>query len=120
MVKSCRKRDDLMKLSKKDRYSIQFLHEQGKDANYIAKDLKIDIDQVSRVLKTISKIVEVIPKEKPKTSKVNSLMIKQTAVKKDSSVSIMTQGASQVGDEFYKKISDNKSEKDQHIYRRPE
>lgn len=109
------------KLTKKDKYAIQFLHQQGSTDDYIAKDLGLEINQVKRFisknLKTTNKQSSPEP-EKPKTDKTKNLMIRQTSDKKTNTVSIMTQGASQIGDEFYKSVNSSPKNTDSYIYRR--
>lgn len=109
------------KLTKKDKYAIQFLYEHGSTEDYIAKDLSLELNQVKRFIKnnikTIDDKTEVVSEE-PKNDKTKNLMIRQTAAKKNNTVSIMTQGASQVGDEFYKSINSSPKNTDSYIYRR--
>jgi hypothetical protein len=109
------------KLTKKDKYSIRFLHQQGSTEDYIAKDLGLEINQVKRFISKNLKIIDeqsVSDIEQTKTDKTKNLMIRQTSAKKTNTVSIMTQGASQVGDEFYKSVNASPKNTDSYIYRR--
>ena len=122
MAQQRRKRDGLMnKLTKKDKYAIQFLHSQGSTDDYIAKDLGLDINQVKRFVKNNLKTIAdetAVSNESLKVDKTKNLMIRQTAAKKSNTVSIMTQGASQIGDEFYKTMNSSPKNTDSYIYRR--
>lgn len=110
----------MSKLTKKDKYAIEFLHSKGNTEVDIAKELGLEISQVKRFLKkTFSTTQEVTDKiEPPKVDKTKNLMIRHTSDKKNNSVSIMTQGASQVGDEFYKSMNSSAKNTDNYIYRR--
>jgi hypothetical protein len=108
------------KLTKKDKYAIEFLHNKGNPVADIANELGLEVSQVKRF------ITKHIPStqtaedniESPKLDKTKNLMIRHTADKKNNSVSIMTQGASQIGDEFYKNINSSAKNTDNYIYRR--
>lgn len=108
------------KLTKKDKYAIQFLHNQGSTDDYISKDLGLDINQVKRFIKNNLKATDAptVTNETVKVDKTKNLMIRQTAEKKSNTVSIMTQGASQIGDEFYKSMNSSPKNTDSYIYRR--
>jgi len=110
----------MSKLTKKDKYAIQYLYDQNSDAKYIAKELELSESQVKRFLTTLVPNTEE-PKveEQPKTDKTKNLMIRHTSDKKNNTVSIMTQGASQVGDDFYKNMNSSSKNTDNYIYRRP-
>lgn len=117
------------KLTQKDKYAIQYLHGQNKSAKEIAEELGFSVSQVKRFTKELTPIaaVEQTPDEDEKTepaknpkNKVKDLMIRTTSAKHNNTVSVMTQGAAQVGDEFYKALSPNKVNTDNYIYRRPE
>lgn len=112
------------KITKKDKYAIQFLYENGSTEESICKELDLDIKQVKRFIsKNLkAKTVEAVEEnkaEEQKDDKTKNLMIRQTASKKNNSVSIMTQGASQIGDEFYKALQSSPKNTDSYIYRRP-
>jgi len=110
------------KITKKDKYAIEFLHSKKYSEDEIAKELDLSVSQVKRF---ISKNLNDNPqseqtekKESPK-NKTKNLMIRETANKKNNSVSIMTQGASQISDEFYKNMNNSRKNTDNYIYRRP-
>ena len=86
----------MAKLSKTNEYAIKYLLSQGKSVEDIASELKLKNSQVEPF---VSNTETTAP---TKTDKTKDLMIRQTSAKKNNSVSIMTQAASQVGDEFYK------------------
>ena len=52
-----------------------------------------------------------------KTDKTKDLMIRQTAAKKNNSVSIMTEPASQLGDTFLQNIAPTTKKTDDYIFR---
>ncbi len=84
----------MAKLSKTTEYAIKYLLSQGKSVEDVAAELKLKNDQVKPF---VSNTETTAP---TKTDKTKDLMIRQTSAKKNNSVSIMTQAASQVGDEF--------------------
>jgi predicted transcriptional regulator len=110
------------KITKKDKYAMEFLHNKGLSNLDIAKELELDIKQVKRFLSQVTKTEtedkKPESKEEEKVDKTKNLMIRQTSSKKNNSVSIMTQGASQIGDEFYKNINSSPKNTDNYIYRR--
>jgi IS30 family transposase len=111
------------KLTKKDKYAIEFLHSKGNTNSEIAKELNLDIGQVKRFIsKNISKpqttSTDSETNSTKKVDKTKNLMIRHTSDKKNNSVSIMTQGASQIGDDFYKNMNSATKNTDSYIYRR--
>lgn len=103
----------MSKLSKTQLYAIQYLYSQNKPVQEISDELGISLSQVRRVVK---------PKETPKVAetkkdKTKDLMIRQTSGKKHNSVSIMTEGASQLGDELIKNIDYHKKRTEGYIFR---
>lgn len=112
------------KITKKDKYAIQFLHQQGSNEADIAKELELDIKQVKRFIsknmKSETTASDSETKSETKKDKTKNLMIRHTSDKKSNTVSIMTQGASQVGDEFYKTMNSSPKNTDSYIYRRPQ
>lgn len=107
------------KITKKDKYAIRFLHSEGKTDEYIAKDLDLDLKQVQRFIsKNIVEPTQTIPDTPVKVDKTKNLMIRHTSDKKNNTVSIMTQGASQVGDDFYKSLNSSPKNTDSYIHRR--
>lgn len=108
-------------LSKSDRYAIEFLYSQQKTEKDIAKELGCTIAQVKRVVNELSSPkADNKPISETKTDKTKNLMIRQTSAKKNNSVSIMTEGAAQLADEFIKNLPTNSKNTDSYIYRRPE
>ena len=106
----------MSKLNQTDKYAIQYLHSQNKTVEEISTELGHTVSQVNKFIQTLDPLP---PPPIPETNKVKDLMIRQTSVKKNNTVSIMTEGAAQVSDEFVKKLpSSNKNVS--HIYRRPE
>jgi IS30 family transposase len=107
----------MSKLTKKDKYAIQYLHAQNKQIKDISIELNLSESQIKRYLLTIESSA---PETKEiKTDKTKNLMIRHTSDKKHNTVSIMTQGASQVGDDFYKHMNSSVKNTDGYIYRRP-
>lgn len=108
-------------LSKSDKYAIEFLYSQNKSVEDICKELNLTQAQVAKIIRNLTKdqVVSCPPPE-AKTDKTKNLMIRQTSAKKQNSVSIMTEGAAQLSDEFIKTMSRNTKNTDNYIYRRPE
>jgi len=106
-------------LNKTHKYAIQFLHEQNKSVEDIAKELGLTKTQVQRFISTLQKTENKVAETKT-TDKTKNLMIRQTSVKKNNGVSIMTEGAAQLLDEFVKSMPSNTRNTDSYIFRRPE
>jgi hypothetical protein len=113
-------------LTKSDKYAIEFLYNQKKEAKDIAKELGCLITHVNKVIAHLvtnntnnSNNTEQTIGE-TKTDKTKNLMIRQTSAKKSNTVSIMTEGAAQLSDEFIKTIPSETKNTDNYIYRRPE
>jgi predicted transcriptional regulator len=96
----------MINVTKSDKYAIELLHSRGTSISDIATELKLTESQVKRVINKLPKPEPVVekPKEEDKPKKQN-FMIRHTAGKKNNSVSIMTETASQVSDEFVKKAN---------------
>lgn len=107
-------------LSKSDKYAIMFLHNQNKDMEAISNELGITIAQVKRIISSLSKNSDVKTAPAKSGDKTKDLIIRQTAAKKNGGVSIMTEGAAQLSDEFTKKLPPNTKNTDNYIFRRPE
>ena len=110
----------MAKLSKTEKYAIQWLAYQGFDVASISKELKISETSINNILEKnqhINADNKVPSGSEPvgKNNKSKTLMINETAVKKTKSVSVMTEAASQQGDEARKKISVRNNNKN--IYR---
>jgi IS30 family transposase len=120
MAEQRRKGIIIMKnLTKSDKYAIEFLHKQNKTEKEISEELGCSLAQVK---KTIKSFVVEEPQKAPEIQKDNTknLMIRQTSAKKVNSVSIMTEGAAQLSDEFIKTLPTNPKNTDSFIYRRSE
>lgn len=87
------------KLSKTKEYAIKYLSSQDKSPEDIAEELKVPLSQVKNLLKNNKGSVS-----ETKTDRTKNLMIRQTSAKKQNSVSIMTEAASQLGDEHFKNL----------------
>lgn len=101
----------MAKISKEKEYAIKYLLSQGKSVEDVANELTVKANQVE---KFVEKQETVAP---AKTDKTKDLMIRQTSSKKTNSVSIMTQAASQVGDEFYKSQPAQTRDTSGHIFK---
>lgn len=98
------------KINKTKEYAIRYLSSVlKKSPQDIAKELKINLDDVNTVINTKT--------TKSKTDLTKDLMIRQTSVKKSNSVSIMTEGASQLSDEFNKNLNNRPPRLEKHIFR---
>lgn len=105
----------MAKLSKSSQYAIKYLHENNKTPELIAEELGLSVSQVEKFLASLDQQNQ---KTAPtKTDKTKDLMIRQTSAKKMNSVSIMTESASQVGDEFIKNMGNHQRNTDSYIFR---
>lgn len=91
-------------ISNAKKYAVLWLHSQGKESEYICKELSLSDAQVS----------EIIASNKPSetvaiTSK--NLMITHTAGKKANHVAIMTKEASELNDTKLKKMANINNDK---------
>ena len=95
----------MKKLSKIEQYAILHMLEKNKTEQEISHDLKLDFESVKRFIEK-NQSIDTSKDINVKSSKVTSkdLMISQTSVKGNKSVSIMTKEASQVNDEFKKNL----------------
>lgn len=93
-----------------NKYATYYLSDLGMDTAKIAKELKIKAKDVRDVLENRQKDNSV-NSIKTTSSKVNSknLMITETAAKGTKSVAIMTKAASEINDEFKKKMDSTQS-----------
>jgi predicted transcriptional regulator len=103
MVEKCRKRDGIMaKVSKTKEYATRYLKEViGMEYKQIAKELNMTQEVVRNILGEESPHKANI---KTTSSKTDSF-IRETAVKKTKNVTIMTEPASQAGDDQENKIN---------------
>jgi cytochrome c553 len=82
----------------------------------IAKEVGLTPKQVKTEISKIQpKTPEIIGESK--TDKTKNLMIRQTSAKKINSVSIMTEAAAQLSDEFVKSIPAHNKSQDSYIFR---
>ena len=82
----------------------------------IASELKIPLTQVKNFIEGLRTEDEKIAPAK--TDKTKDLMIRQTSAKKNNTVSIMTQAAAQLSDDFVKSVNPNTSKNtDSYIFR---
>lgn len=92
----------MAKLNKTKEYAIQYLSKYGKQSpEEISKELKISLKDVNNVLGKKST-------SPAKTDKTKDLMIRQTSAKKMNTVSIMTEAAAQLSDEFVRNMDKHK------------
>lgn len=92
----------MAKLNKTKEYAVKYLSSYAKKSpEEIAKELKLSLTDVKKVLKSS-------PTAPAKTDKTKELMIRQTSAKKMNTVSIMTEAAAQLSDEFIKTMDSNK------------
>lgn len=103
MVKSSRKRDDIMsRITKVQKYAVCWLNHSGKSVEEISKELDIKPSQINTIISANSQ-----PEQKttaPQPAQTKDLMITHTSGKKINSVAIMTKEASEIADEAKKKI----------------
>jgi len=101
------------RISKIETYAILWLNNQGLDIAEISKELKIaEKSVISTLEKNNNTNIDKI-KTGSRPSKKNddkkSLMINETSIKKNKSVSIMTEAASQKNDEVVKNMRNENS-----------
>jgi hypothetical protein len=91
----------MSRITKVQKYAIQWLNHAGKSVEEISKELDIKPSQIST-------IISVNSQPEPTTvthqlAKTKDLMITHTSGKKSNSVAIMTKEASEIADEAKKK-----------------
>ena len=100
-------------MTKTKEYAIKYLHQYAKKSiQEIAEELKISQSEVKKIVGADNNKIS-----KSKTDKTKDLMIRQTSAKKNNSVSIMTESASQLSDEFIKNMNNKSSKNSDHIFR---
>jgi hypothetical protein len=115
----------MSRLSKETEYAIKYLLESKKmDPKDVAKELKLKITTVNKFLSPPSETEKTAPTKTEKTAptktdKTKDLMIRQTSAKKNNTVSIMTESASQLSDEFMKTINSDEIKRTQGYIFRP-
>lgn len=94
-------------MSNQKTYAVYYLSDQGYGLAKIAKELSLDTKDVKDII--TQRKNEPKPNDKIKTTSepINSknLMITETSVKGTKNVAIMTKAASEVNDEFKKKMN---------------
>jgi DNA-directed RNA polymerase sigma subunit (sigma70/sigma32) len=108
-----------MKITKSISYAINWLMFQNYNAEQIAEELKLTVQQVQKYIEkhSISKQLELPIKSSKVPSKSKELMIRHTRDKKINNVAIMTKEASEVNDEFKKQINNVQEKNLDHIFR---
>ena len=108
-----------MRINKEKGYAILWLHNAGKSENDIAEELGLSTKQIKNFLKNQNTETSSLPiKTSPVSSKTEDLMIMETSVKKNKSVAIMTQAASERNDAMRSKlINGNKNKSKDHIFK---
>lgn len=96
----------MKRLTKTQQYAILYMLDNGKTKEDIVHELKISLESLVRFIEKNQKVTTQENTIKTTSSKITSkdLMISQTSVKGNKSVSIMTKEASQVNDEFKKNL----------------
>jgi hypothetical protein len=79
-------------------------------AKYLKNTLKMDDEEILQELSITQNDLDKILQSDKKISKSKNLMIRETASKKQNTVSIMTEAASQLNDEITKKINSAKKQ----------
>lgn len=120
MLRGCtiqKERYSMPKLSKSNKYAIQWLNSQNLSIEEISEELKININQVSKELNTAN-VNKPEANSGAAISRSKQLMINQTASKKSNSVAIMTGEASMLNDSM-KNTAHNSVQKntDHYIFR---
>lgn len=96
----------MAKISKTKEYAIKYLlNHEKKNPEEIASELKLPLADIMQIVKSVNE------KSKNK-NKITDAMIRHTSAKKDNNVSIMTEGAAQLSDEFIKNLSTKKQNLD--------
>lgn len=94
-------------------YAIKYLFiVEKKSVEDISKELKVSVNSVNKLVQTDQPITA-----PARTDKTKDLMIRQTSSKKNNSVSIMTEAASQLSDDFVKTTNSNPIDTSGHIFR---
>jgi len=91
----------MSRITKVQKYAIQWLNHSGKSVEEISKELDIKQSQINTI---ISSNTQSVPTNiAPQPAKTKDLMITHTSGKKINSVAIMTKEASEIADEVKKK-----------------
>ena len=92
----------MSRITKVQKYAIQWLNHAGKSVEEISKELDIKPSQISTIISVNSQ-----PEQTnviAQSAKTKDLMITHTSGKKINSVAIMTKEASEIADEAKKKV----------------
>lgn len=104
----------MARISKETEYAIKYLTEHKKlTPQEVAKELGIKIN-------TVNKLINKTDDQKispAKTDKTKNLMIRQTSAKKTNTVSIMTEAAAQLNDEFIKTMNNSTKNTSKYIFK---
>jgi hypothetical protein len=98
----------MTRLSKTETYAILWLNSQNNLPEDIAKQLGLNLKQVTRVIEKNCKtskgssLIKTVSESAAKNSKSKNLMITHTRDKKTNNVSVMTREASALNDELKK------------------
>lgn len=95
----------MSRLSKANLYAINWLHQEGKNADFIAGELKLNIEQVNSAIEKAQINNQNSVKTGSEPASKPNLMIDKTAGKNNSGVSIMTKEASEYHDAMRTKTS---------------
>jgi|LakMenEpi03Aug12_release.lakeMendotaPanAssembly.Ray.scaffolds.fasta_scaffold518062_3 hypothetical protein len=92
----------MARISKTNIYAVNWLAQQNKTPEEIAEELKLSVDQVSKILEkhnmTNTTGSNIKTAQEPGVSKSKNLMINTTMGKQTKTVSIMTKDASEYND----------------------
>lgn len=107
----------MRKLSKNQQYAIMWLLSQNQDINHISEELNISLERVQSIVRQFSDPQQA---KKQTESQTQKLMIRETSVKKNNSVAVMTKEASEYNDDRKKATSQgNKEHQDKDCIFRP-
>lgn len=112
----------MAKLSKANTYAVLWLNSHGKSVSDIVLDLSLTEKQVTSVLEKASRAggeqANIKTAKSPATnSRSMNLMIRETAGKKNNTVSIMTSEASMVNDQMKNQSTNQQGKTDKYIFR---
>lgn len=107
-----------MRLNRSQKYAIQWMVQEGQEVTQIVKELKIPTDVVTKFIEKNCKPNKNNSLEtKSSPVKAKDLMVSKTAEKGTKNVAIMTKEASELADEFKKKIPSQSSRHAANIHR---
>jgi hypothetical protein len=104
----------MSRLSKTETYAALWLASQGSDVASISKELKIEEKSIVSILEkhNSTNTDKIKTGSGPtKQNKQKTLMVNETAVKKNKSVSVMTEAASQRNDQVIKNMRSTNNNK---------